>query len=49
MNKEYWLEETERHLAIALLGIPDPNREHIEKAMECLEKYKKMLTQEKMR
>jgi hypothetical protein len=48
-DKDFWLKEANRHLAIALLGIPDANRIHVEKAMECLGNYQKMIIQEKMR
>jgi hypothetical protein len=48
-DRDFWLREANRHLAIALIGIPDANREHVEKALECLEKYKQMLDNERIR
>ena len=41
-NKDYWLKEANRHLAIALIGIPEKNRRHVDKAIECLGNYQKI-------
>lgn len=46
-NKDYWLLEANRHLAIALIAIPDSNRVHVEAAIECLGNYQKMLVEER--
>ena len=40
-GKNYWLKETYRHLTLAAIGAAGKSREHIGKAMECLEKYEK--------
>lgn len=47
--KDFWLKEANRHLAIALIGVPDANRVHVEAALDCLEKYRQMLINEKVR
>ena len=48
-SKDYWLREANRHLAIALIGITDQNRVHVEKAIECLANYQQMVISERMR
>ena len=48
-GKDYWLKEANRHLAIALIGIPDANRIHVDRAIECLANYQKMLINERIR
>jgi len=48
-DKDYWLKEANKHLAIALIAIPDKNRVHVEKAIECLGNYQKMLVQEQIK
>jgi len=40
-EKNYWLKETYRHLTLAAIGAAGKSREHIGKAMECLEKHEK--------
>lgn len=40
-EKKYWLHEAYRHLELALIGARNKAREHIESAIECLEKYEK--------
>ena len=40
-NKKYWLQEIYRHLELALIGVREKTRKHIESAIECLEKYEK--------
>lgn len=40
-DKEYWLKEAYRHLEIALIGCRTKTREHIDKAIEALNKYRK--------
>lgn len=47
-SKEYWLKEVYRHLEIALIGIPDANRVHVELAIESLNKYAEMLNNERI-
>jgi hypothetical protein len=46
-GKDYWLKETYRHLTLAAIGAAGKSREHIEKAVECLEKYEKIINEEK--
>ncbi len=46
-DKDYWLKEANKHLAIALIGIPDANRVHVERAIECLGNYQEMLIKER--
>ncbi len=48
-DKSYSLKEVYRHLEISLIGIPDANRTHVERAIECLNKYNKMLEMERMK
>ena len=48
-DKDYWLLEANKHLAIALIGIPDANRVHVERAIECLANYQKMVIDERKR
>lgn len=48
-DKDYWLKEANKHLAIALIAIPDKNRVHVEKAIECLANYQKMVINERIR
>jgi hypothetical protein len=48
-SKEYWLLEANKHLAIALIGIPDANRVHVERAIECLGNYQQMIINERKR
>ncbi len=38
-GKDYWLKETYRHLTLAAIGAQGKSREHLENAMECLEKH----------
>jgi len=45
-GKDYWLKETYRHLTLAAIGAQGKSREHIEKAVECLEKYEKMVNED---
>ena len=40
-DKFHWLKETYRHLALALIGSEGKARQHIEQALECLEKFEK--------
>jgi hypothetical protein len=40
-DRNYWLKEAYRHLEIALIGIGDKQRDHIHKAIEALNKYRK--------
>jgi hypothetical protein len=40
-DRDYWLKEAYRHLEIALIGIGKKQREHILKAIESLNKYRK--------
>lgn len=38
-DKKYWICEAYRHLALALIGSGKKQREHINLAIECLEKF----------
>jgi len=40
-DKYYWLKEAYRHLEIALIGAGKKQREHINKAIEALNKFRK--------
>lgn len=40
-NKKYWLKEAYRNLELALIGCRKKTREHINEAIEALEKYEK--------
>jgi hypothetical protein len=40
-DREYWLKEAYRHLEIALIGIGNKQRKHINMAIEALNKYRK--------
>lgn len=42
-EKNYYLHEAYRHLELALIGSRKKTREHIEKALENLEKFEKEL------
>lgn len=46
-EKNYWLKETYRHLTLAAIGAAGKSREHIGKAMECLEKYEEEVNKAK--
>ena len=48
-DKDYWLKEANKHLVIALIAIPDNNRVHVEKAIECLANYQQMVINERIR
>lgn len=39
-EKDYYLKEAYRNLELALIGVRDITRQHIEAAIENLEKYK---------
>ena len=43
MNNDhfYWLKEAYRHLELALIAASGKSYEHIDKAIECLNKLKK--------
>jgi len=45
-ERNYWLKETYRHLTLAAIGAQGKSREHIGKAMECLEKYEKIVNED---
>ena len=38
-DKNYWIHEAYRHLALALIGSGKKQKEHINSAIECLEKH----------
>ena len=39
-EKKYWIREVYRHLELALIGVHNHKvREHIESAIECLNKH----------
>jgi len=46
-NQKYWLWEAYRHLELALIGIRKKNREHINAAIDCLERYEQELKEKK--
>ncbi len=48
-DKEYYLKETYRHLALTYIGIPDANRKQLDKVIDCLNKYNKMLENERIK
>lgn len=37
----YWLKETYRYLTLAAIGAHGKSKEHMERAMECLEEHEK--------
>lgn len=48
-GKDYWLKETYRYLTLAAIGSQGKSREHIGKAMECLEKYEEITKYSKVK
>lgn len=47
-DKDFYLKEANRLLALALMGAQGKCFELIEEAIECLEKYKVMIENERM-
>jgi len=42
-DTKYWLKEAYRHLGLSLIGSSGKVRKHIDKALECLERYEKQV------